>query len=170
MASRVKDIDKGWKQFVRDMGRINGSYVKVGFPEGFDPGQPSKGDGNVRDASEILVIGATHEFGTDRAGKNHNVTIPERSFLRSSFDEDKERNSRVIEKAYHSILSRRATVAQALGLVGLFVGGRVKKKLRDLRMPPLAPSTLRKRRGGSDNPLVDTGQLVNSIQHEVVVK
>ena len=164
----VNDIDRGFNDFLRNMKQINGAYVKVGFPVGFKPGPQTSPDGSPPNkASEILIIGATHEFGTDRAGPNQDITIPERSYLRSSFDEDKELNSRIIEKAYGMVLARRASVKKALGLVGLHAEARAKKKMRDLRTPPLALSTLKRRRLGSSNPLIDTNQLVNSLRHEV---
>jgi phage gpG-like protein len=166
--SNVKDIDKGWKRFVRDMGKIDGSYVKVGLPEGFTPGTASDPTGGQRDASEILIIGATHEFGTDKAGPKKNITIPERSWLRSSFDKNKERFNRALDRTYDQLLRRRLSVFEGLGRVGLLAANSAKKMIRDLRVPPLAPSTIKRK--GSTNPLVDTGQLVQSITHEVKVK
>ena len=160
--AKVKVIDRGWKAFEKNMRVIKGSFVKVGLPSGFNaaPGES--------DASEILVIGATQEFGTNSAGKNHNITIPERSYMRSSFDENRVKLNRVVDKAYSSILLQRATVGQALGRLGLFAASKVKKKIRDLRTPPNKPSTIAKK--GSMNPLIDTGQLVQSITHEVTIR
>jgi len=55
------------------------------------------------------IIAAVHEFGTNRAGRGHKVTIPQRSFLRSTFDEKKDEIERLIDAEVEKVI-RRHTV------------------------------------------------------------
>jgi hypothetical protein len=160
---KVRDIDRGWKRYVREMGRINGSFVKVGLPDGGKPGR-AKGQrpDSPRPYPKILVIGAVHEFGSVKAN------VPERSYLRASFDKNKAKMSRRIESVYGAILSRRMDVREGLVAVGTTARDQAKLFLQRLRTPPLKVSP-RKKYGGS-NPLNDTDQLVNSLQYEVTVR
>ncbi len=47
----------------------------------------------------MVVIAATNEFGTDRAGKGKNITIPARPFLRPTLEEQNEKVRKQIDKA-----------------------------------------------------------------------
>ena len=58
--------------------------------------------------SETAEYAAANEFGTDKAGRNRKVKIPERSFLRSTFD-DREAQSKIFETA-DEIFNRGADV------------------------------------------------------------
>ena len=56
-------------------------------------------------------------------------------------------------------------IEQALGLVGSFVASLISKKIVDIKSPPNSPKTIEDKK--SSNPLIDTGQLKNSITWEV---
>ena len=63
------------------------------------------------------------------------------------------------------ILTGRSSVKKALNLLGVQIASLIKRKITILRDPPNAPSTIAQK--GSTNPLVDTGRLRASINHEV---
>lgn len=110
--------------------------------------------------SEVIIIAATNEFGTTRAGVNHNITIPERSFMRSTLDENQRRLFDALQKAIEDDLDDKRPLKDGLGLVGELTVSLIKNKVRDRRIPPNAPSTIAKK--GSDNPLIDTSQNIRN--------
>ncbi len=57
------------------------------------------------------------------------------------------------------------TAAVALDLIGSTAVGRIQEFAIDLRDPPNAQATIDAK--GSSNPLVDTGQMVGSIDYKV---
>ena len=54
---------------------------------------------------------------------------------------------------------------QVLEQVGAFAAGAVQQYMTDLRTPPNSPYTIEQK--GSDNPLIDTGSLLQSITYKV---
>jgi hypothetical protein len=155
----VKDIDRGWREIRRQLKAADGVRTKVGLPAG---GEVSSGtrDGSheeATDMSELASIGAIHEFGAPGAG------IPERSWLRSTYDESKNELAYQKNIAYGRMIEGKSTARQAIGRVGEWLTTAVKKKIRDLKIPPNAPQTITRK--GSSNPLIDTGQMIQSVQH-----
>lgn len=150
----VKDIDKGWKRIRSELGKMSGAYTKVGVQ------QDAKRDDTTASAA---TIAAAHEYGTD--------TIPERSFLRSSTDESRGQINKLVAAEKDAIMLGRSTVKRSLNLIGLFMVGRVQAKIRSRIPPPLAPSTLARRRGGGARavPLIDSGQMFASIRNVEVI-
>lgn len=54
---------------------------------------------------------------------------------------------------------------KALDLAGAAIAGQLRQSIVDLVSPPLAPSTIRRK--GFSKPLVDSGVMLNSVDHEV---
>lgn len=159
----VRDTDKGWQRIKEDMRMLKGSYTKVGLPQDGRVGNPtSKGSGTppVNDMSELVIIGAVHEYGSQR--------VPMRSFLRSTTDENRGQISQLKEKLITKIYAGAIKSREALSITGEFLTTKVKQKIVAIKIPPLSLATVKRK--GSTNPLVDTGQLVQSIQHKEVIK
>jgi len=153
----VIDRDKGWNRIKRDLKRLDKSYSKVGLPK---EAQPKSG--HLSSMSDLVIVGAVHEFGAPRVG------VPQRSWLRTGADEAKPALNKLIQKQYDAVLRGQTSVHLALRTLGVFMTGRIKRKIRNLKFPPNAPSTIRKK--GSANPLIDTGQMVQSITNVEVIK
>lgn len=143
MAGRVVDTDRGYAKLLANLKMENAS-VLVGV------------HGSTH--SEMVVIAASNEFGTD------NGHVPERSYLRSTVDQGEGEIADDLQRATDRVLDG-GSIDRELGLVGEKWVGRVKQTIRDLDTPPNAPSTIRQK--GSDNPLIDTGRLRNSITSSV---
>ena len=123
--------------------------------------------------SELVIQAASNEFGTDRAGRNHNIVIPERSFIRSTFDEQKEDLTTSIDKAKIDVVIGKISKDKFLNRLGLFLGGKIVAKINDSKQWALknADSTVAaKTRAGKvgDQPLVDTGRTKQSVTHKLV--
>jgi hypothetical protein len=157
MAKVVKDIDRGWKKFKRMFRRTKGPAAHVGI-QGRDAEAPKK----KGDVTNVLVA-SVHEFGSPKSG------IPERSFLRSSFDENLRDYDRSMKKAAKRVMTSQQLRGE-FRLIGEEYRADVIEKIKSNIPPPLAPETQeRKARDGAPDKqaLVDTGQLLNSIDVEM---
>lgn len=151
--------DHGWVELMKHAKEIKDSKVKVGVLD--------EGDGAaVHDAGGVLTvaeIAAIHEFGTQ---DGH---IPERSFVRSTFDEKHEELVELGKELMKKVLEGKIPVDRALNVLGAKLATEIKKKITvDGVPPPNAESTVIAK--GSSRPLVDTGRMVNAITWAIIGK
>ena len=129
--------------------------------------------GEVAIANEygVGVAGGATDFGDEifggqRQGAGSKHFIPERSFIRSTVDAhakgDWARESEALKKA---VVQDGLTVDVALKRMGLLIKAAIQAKIRSNVPPPNAPSTIARK--GSSKTLINTGQLLNSIDYEV---
>ena len=149
MAGSVKYDDRVWKalrQKLKDLGAEH-KHVRVGV----------MGDAGMHHSGYSLVeLAATHEFGSS------NGHIPERSFIRSTFRERDQELTKILTGLAKGVIADKVQVDEALGKIGLWGANAVKRQITGQDIPPpLAVSTIKRK--GSTKPLVDTGQLLNSI-------
>ena len=98
----------------------------------------------------------------------HSIKIPERSFMRSTFDEELPALNKRINALFDQVIKGRITPKRALDMLGMNHGKQIQMKITRLRTPPNAPSTIRRKK--SSNPLIDSGQMRASIRHVVEVR
>ena len=111
------------------------------------------------DGESNAEIGTWQEYGTE---DGH---IPERSFLRATMDENARIYGRLAKALYGRVLVGALSVRTALDLFGLRVVADVKRRIQRGIPPLLSLVTIARKK--SSKPLIDTGQLINSITHEV---
>lgn len=138
----------------------NKPHVRVGIlQENFS--DPKEGDPKREfTLGEIAVV---NEFGS-KDGR-----VPERSYIRSTFDEEKRRWRTLTGKLKKKMIVAVKTVEWVLGNMGTKIVGDIQAKINAVKEPPNAPSTIAKKtRAGKvgDNPLVDYGQLKSSITYK----
>jgi len=143
-----------------------GPRVKIGINESKfeDPKKESEAGYTL---GEIAVV---NEFGTARRKADGTPWVPERSYIRSTHDEKRTLMIAFINHLRHEVLARRMTTRRALGKVGALMKGYIQDKIITLKDPPNAQSTIeRKTRAGreGDNPLVNTAQLLRSVDYEI---
>lgn len=168
----LKDVDKGWRDLlktVKDL-RDGGSYVKVGV----------QGDDAKVSAGEMSVVklAAIHEFGSRAAN------IPQRSFIRSTYKRNQRLYLQMLRALLAQVLKKGSgmTIERALSLVGAKMSSDIKRYVTEGEgvQPPNTPQVfLRKlmkntrgfnRTGMAPRPLVDTGQMINSVTWAVFLK
>jgi hypothetical protein len=159
MATSIWGNDDKWEEIQERIDELAGRsdpHVRVGILE-------AKGGGETDEDSGIAMtdLGRIHEFGDEASG------IPERSFIRRTFDERRDELARMQGELTEAVIAGEVSPAKALDLLGGWGAGEVKKRIAQGPHipPPNAPATIARK--GSDRPLVDNGQLVNSINHEV---
>lgn len=126
------------------------SHVKVGIL-GADAKKPSA-DGTL----SMVELGLVHEYGT-RDGR-----IPERSFIRRTFNQNRDELERACAEAARRFIGGE-DMEKVLGKLGAWGAAKVKATITEGEgvPPPLKAATIARK--GSSRPLVDTGQLKNSI-------
>lgn len=134
-------IDRGWNEIQRKLRQLESKKVDVGL----------QGDAG----SDIVNRAFFNEFGTQ--------DIPERSFLRSTLTE---KTNEIKNQAENLVQNLGTTdVEQGLGRIGLYLETEIKKKVTNGNFTPNAPSTIKQK--GSSKPLIDSGQMLNSIRFEI---
>jgi hypothetical protein len=108
-------------------------------------------------ALSVAQIGFWHEFGT--------VKIPERSFIRSTIDGQSKDIKKVASNQYKKVLDGKITTAEGLGILGAFSAGLIQEKFTNNDWTPNSERTQEMK--GSSAPLIDTGQLRQSISFKV---
>jgi len=141
-------VDHGFKKLEKQLKKMAKMSVKTGILS--DAGSHESG-------KTIAEIAAYNEFGTD--------TIPERPAHRDTFEKSRPKLKANLAKSVDLVIEGKATPDQVLNRIGVWYVGQLKKGVIAFDAPPNAPSTIRQK--GSDNPLIDTGRTVNSINYEI---
>ena len=150
------DIDMGLNRIIRDL--IKDIGVEIGYWDGEVVHEPSG-----EDLAKIAII---HEFGCGE------VSIIERSFFRTAFDENTDKINRHIEKLINGIVLGRLTMEQAIKKLAKFGMNLVKSKIDDSPnwAVGLKKSTIARRKrenkGSSNHPLKYTKFLRDNIKYK----
>lgn len=160
--SKVIDKDRGFQKMVRDYRKMakDQPYVKVGVI-----GEKAAATEHGSDLT-VADIATIQEFGAESVG------IPERSYIRATIDKMNADLAQFIERQATKVIREEQTAEQALDLIGLYTVSLIKAAITAGIPPELAASTIKaKTRAGKTGevPLVNFGQLINSIQHKVVM-
>lgn len=102
-----------------------------------------------------------HYQGLHLKDSTTEIVIPERSFLRTGHDENADRIIKQTERALGQVVAGEMSVDDMLDLYGQQMATAIKAYIRDISTPPNHPYTIEQK--GSSNPLVDTGNLISSI-------
>lgn len=150
-------------EFLNMLKELSTTHIEIGiFGDGKGGEQHKKGD-----PITVLGIATVHEFGLAiDLGRDGSIVIPERSYLRSTFDNEKSNIINKCDKLLEKVISLELSVDVFFQVIGEYMVGLVQTTLTDLRDPPLSQSTIDQK--GSSNPLIDTGRLRDSITYKVV--
>lgn len=160
---KTKHIDKGFKDVRKTIEQMKDTaYIKVGILE--------EDGGKIPEGSDLTLAGiaSTLEFGTKKAGRNKNVVIPPRPFIRTTMEEKKDFFSQLTYNALVRITSLKSDPIMELNRIGLAIASAIQAKITN--GPWVANARSTKKRKGSSRPLIDTGRMRASIRHAVVKK
>jgi len=155
MSIRTKDINKGYLEAMAEIAKVKrGPHVKVGF-------QGTSGDRPHSSGSKASVtdIATFNEFGT--ISKKGNPHIPARPFVRTTIDDNFRKLVKLNRRLFYRMSKGDMTTVRALKILGLEIQSLMQKKIVDIKEPPNAPSTIKRK--GSSSPLQNTGRLKQSI-------
>lgn len=118
------------------------------------------------DDASYVMIANVHEFGVTISLANGQIRIPERSFMRSTFDEKEKEWTAFLEERLDRVFDFRMTVEEMYEQLGAKAASDIQEKIRTLSDPPNAESTVKKK--GSSNPLIDSGSMRQRVTWKVV--
>lgn len=154
----VNTIDLGWLGILNELKKAQDSYVKVGFQQGSVTKNQRKGVRKQVAGLSMPEIAAQNEFGTK--------FIPARPFMSTALDMNLNMINNFIARQYSLILRGKTTTDKALGLIGQMMTGLIQKRIRQIVLPPNSPRTIAIK--GSSKPLIDFGQMIQSVSYVVV--
>ncbi len=165
--SSVTDRDTGYARLKRQLAILAaGQHVVIGIrgEKGTTKGTRTvhHKDGSEteeKDSLTLVEIAAVNEYGSE---DGH---IPERSFLRATFDKNRGKYEKVFRKALGRVIDGKTEYPQELAIMGVRVAGDVQKWIGEFTDPPNAQMTIDRK--GSSGPLRDTGRLRASLDSEV---
>ena len=155
-------------RLVKELNAIKGKRIIVGiFGE---------------EGTDILIIASVNEFGTTitvtpkmRAflhgqglhlrNSTTSINIPERSYIRSGYDNRKDSIIAFAQNRLIELYNFRITAEQYLNGLGEYITGQIRDYMTSLTTPPNHPYTIQKKK--SSNPLIDTGRLRQSITYKI---
>lgn len=159
LGASIKFVDAEWRRVVRTVTSMGKQTVKVGVV-GSESQNEVEGEGIT-----LARLAGVHEFGAAIQMPWGVLVIPERSFIRASIAEQGN-YADVIAKLIASVVDGKRTEEQALNLLGARASSDMQKRIARGIPPPNAETTIARK--GSDKPLIDTGQLRQSITWLVV--
>lgn len=153
----VVDLDLGFNAILKEIAQAERKQVLVGIQEGAKTHIQAK-NGNIQQAGlNIAEYAAANEFGTR--------TIPERSFMRSTFDQNLGQVESIVITQLGLVVDRAQNITTAFNRIGLAIAGMVQVKIRQITNPPNSPYTIAKKK--SSKPLIDFGQMIAAVRHVV---
>lgn len=138
------------KEIKDRVAQLSRKKVAVGFPRG------KLNAPHYEDGSSIIDVAIRNNYG---------IGVPRREFMKIA----KEKWVKFIEESFkdlqEDIIEGKIDYDDFLKVMGEQGAEFVRKSIVDLRNPPNAPSTIAQK--GSDNPLVDSGDLSKAATYEV---
>lgn len=153
------DVESG-DLTMASLGAIHEFGADIDHPGGTSYGYASKAAAD-RDEVRFLKTGSGYmELGVTQP---HKIEIPARPWLEPGVVSATEEVTRAIEDG----IATDQSMDQILEAVGVVAAGAVKVYMTELKTPPNAASTIRKK--GSSNPLIDTGAMRASVTYQVQI-
>lgn len=152
------------KQIMAQIKSLNGSFTKVGFPQGgklgpatvLRPGQKP----HSKTMSEVSTIATKLEFGLgeflERSGKKW-------PFMTIAFTNGVDFLKRESIIQARLVTSGLITAKASMALLGNIHEKQIANVIKTIRTPALSAFTIKKK--GHDKPLIETHQLLNSVDH-----
>lgn len=150
-SQQIVKFDKA-ASIIKEVKLIHKSFVSVGVH------QDAK---NYDNGTSVVEVATHNEFGTPNAA----FPIPERSFIRSTYDENYQRIMDSLMHGFWAITLGQKTAKKVLGKIGNDIKEKTKKKMETLSSPANAKSTIKAK--GFDSPLIHTRHLKSSIAKKV---
>ena len=157
--AKHKDYLKEVSKYTKELEKLAGSEVVVGIPESKNSKYESEDNTNIT----MAELGAIHEYGVPESG------IPQRSFLRVPLQTNADKLLKTIDNDLKFSKTNTNQALGKLGAGGLSVVLEAFKSSGSGTWLKLSDKTKakRKKKGIGAKPLIDTGQLRQSITFEV---
>ncbi len=155
----TRKVDHGGEKLKETIAALAKSdpHVRVGIFADAGTGGATR-DGGLTN----VEIAAIHEFGAPEAN------IPERSFIRSTFEANKPKYAGMVKKLLPQVVEGKRDVRWMFDVIGQQIVADINRKVRVEGVPPpLKPETIARK--GSSRALLDTGRMLASLTYLTVV-
>lgn len=142
-------LNAAGQRLYKQINKLKEGQVFVGFPEG-----EATHTGPNGESADMALIAAYNEFGTS--------TTPARPFLKQTIDGNKDKIKAMSEQTVKDIADGKSA-EQCLKQLGAYGVKLVQETIANGSFEPNAPQTVKKK--GSDKPLIDTGQMRQSVHY-----
>lgn len=147
---KIKDTDKGFLAIKKALLKLKKKEIKVGIHEGAGK--------NAKTGTLIVDYAIANEYGTNK--------IPERSFMRSTYEEKEKQWNKALDRIVGGIVEGDVNnIEQKISFVAEQMVNDIKDKIDSNIPPPLSEATIKRK--GSSKTLIDTGIMKTSITYKV---
>ncbi|RUL56467.1 hypothetical protein [Lysinibacillus antri] len=160
-------------EILSELSKVRRKKAKVGYPN----------DKPYNDEISLAGLAAVHEYGariqvTDKMRgylasqglhlkkETTHIIIPERSFLRTGADLHEKDVQRKADELIDEVIAGNLSVELFFEMLALELRGKIQEHAIDLDHPVNHPFTV-ERKKGSNNPLVDSGGLIGSMEVDI---
>lgn len=162
MSARVIDRDRGAKNLMMQLKKKATVVVGVIGNDAIERHSGSE--------MSVVEVAGVHEFGTKSAGRNHDIEIHRRSWLRDYVDGNKSKIKSRLKKVATRAIDKGVSITVPLETFGVVTVGEIQERISSGIRPANAQSTIMRKtkgKGGATTPLIDTGQFRSSISYLV---
>lgn len=138
-------VDHGYLEIMREIKAFENAYTECGIR------------GQNGDIAEYAYY---NEYGKG---------VPERPFMRSAIDNNRQSINSMIDSLHGEVLERKRTARQAVARLGEYGVKLIRNSITGGNWQANAPATIRRKqrkRGGAVKPLIDSGRMIQSIEHK----
>lgn len=168
-----KEIDHGMKKILKEH-NLKSVEIKAGlFGEGNDPknnyaylGLIHQMGANIKITDKMRTF--LHTIGIHVKQGTLYIVIPKRPFMSNAFDKFMNDIINFIILEYRKVIDGKQTLKQMIDRIGVKHEGQIKKSFTEFTYKENHPATIAEK--GSSTPLIDNGQMRNSVKFKVVFK
>ncbi len=151
ISSRVRttDTDLGFTEILKDGDFLNGIVTDIGI-------LPEDAHQTYKRGDKLVIVAAKNEFGDGN--------IPQRSFLRSTFDSQHKSWVRKLARHMRKKTPRDVLNKEITEFMGKTAQKSIQRTIAVLKSPPNRPRTVLRK--GFNNPLIESRKLYRSIKYK----
>jgi len=170
VVEKVIEIDRGWNRIQRELKQLKNSYTSIGYMSGMSRKLVERAYINENGA-KIRVTKKMRGWWLYNFGvmlKKSILIIPKRPFMKMTFDKNKNLIVSKVAKEYDYILIGVNNTRKSLSRLGEWYTGQMKLTMTNGNFTANSAATVKKKK--SSKPLIDSGEMRNSIQHREFLK
>lgn len=161
MGIEHKTIKNEFPSMKKRMDELNGNAIEVGVLRGENAWLASIHEYGCDIPVTPKMRAFLHGQGLHLKASTTRIKIPERSFLRTGYDQNRDAVIKHAQQMMVDVVSGDMGEGTMLIAVGEELASKIKDYARDLNSPANHPFTVERK--GSSNPLVDTGDMIGGI-------
>lgn len=171
--AQLIEIDRGLRTIKKETKRFKKAFTAIGYF--FSPGKPDK---SISARAIVNEFGAKIKVSKKMRGfffwkfkihlKKKIIIIPERPFMKQTFDRSKNAINKRIQIEYNNILQGKLSAKQTLSRIGEWYIAKIKNTISKGNF--VNNSEFTKVQKNSSKPLIDSGEMKNSIEHREFMK